>query len=58
MWHNEAVRPSWRVRPLQIYNLIGLFKDNGSRHFEKSKNLDRGSSDFDKIWHNDVVLHS
>jgi len=36
IWHSQAVRPSWRVRPLK--NKIFKIQDNGGRHFEKLKN--------------------
>ena len=38
IWHIEAVRPSWRVRPLKIGNF--KIQDGGGRHFRKSKNRD------------------
>ena len=56
IWHCEVVRPSWRVRPLKILKSEITAAPFGK--IQKLRHLDRGLSDFDKIWHNDVVLHS
>jgi len=59
IWHSKVVQPSWRVRPLKIKKkLKSKITAAAIWKYPKLRQLDRGLSNFDKIWHYDVVRHS
>jgi len=52
IWQDDAIRSSWKPRPLKIWKCQNLrWRRLPSCTIEKSPYLGRSSTDFDQIWH-------